>query len=82
MVEVVVDVGLGLDEPEPHAFGERRSTPRRRAAGRPRGLRELRERRVEVGDAKRDVAERAALARALGVEERDLPAARVRAERA
>ena len=35
VVEVVLDVGRRLDEPEPQALARRRSRPRRRAAGRP-----------------------------------------------
>ena len=72
VVEVVLDLGRALDEghPEPLADVEdlRRPGRKQRASGR------------EVGDAQADVRERPGLARALGVEQRQLAAPRVGAD--
>src|SRR6266849_2208407 len=80
VVEVVLDVGLRLDEPEAHAFAH---VEVRLAGARTFELasgRQLRERLVERGDAECDVLQRAALAWPLRVEERELAAARIRAD--
>ena len=72
VVEVVLDVGPRLDERHEDPFSDVEDV--RRAVGQ-RGAR-----RGEVGDAQRDVLEHAPLARAFGVEERQLAAPRVAAE--
>ena len=80
MIEVVIDVGPRFDEAEPQALGDVEvglAVPRlvdRQL------LRQLRDRRAQVGDAERDVLQGTLLARALGVEERQLAAPGVRAD--
>ena len=79
MVEVVVDVRRGLDEAEAHAFAptsKYASPSRGRSSSSPAGSAASAASRSETR--KRDVLERAALARAFRVEERELAAARVR----
>ena len=76
VVEVVLDVGLTLDETEPQALGHV-EVGAAVLAGHVEPV-EQAERLLEVGDAKRDVLERAPLARALFGEERQLAPASVR----
>ena len=78
MVEVVLDLGLRLDETEPQPFEdvEVRSTVRPLDVD---GVQSL-QRRLEVVDAKRYVLQRTPLPRPLGLEERQLAAPRVRAD--
>jgi hypothetical protein len=70
VVEVVLDLGRRLDESHADAVSEvevcARAVRKRRAGG------------LEIGDPQGDVLERAALARAFGLEERQLSVARVR----
>ena len=80
VIEVVVEVGLGLDEAERDAFCHLEV---RLALTPPLDLevvRQLRERVFEVVHAKGDVFERTALAWRFGREERQLPAPRVGAD--
>src|SRR5260221_11647701 len=80
VIEVVLNVGLRLYESEPNAFAD---VEIRLACLRTLELetvRQLRERRVERGDAKRDVLERTALARPFRIEQRQLSAPCVRAD--
>ena len=80
VVEVVVEVGVGLDETERDAFAELEV---RLALAPPLDLeavRQLGQRPLEIVHPQRDVLERAALARAFGCEERQLPAPRVGAD--
>ena len=80
MIEVVLDVGDGLDDAETDSLGQ---IEIRLAVSRTfqlDALRELGQRRREVGDAEGDMTERSALTRPLGVEQRDLAAPRIRAE--
>src|SRR4051812_40969662 len=72
MVEVVLDVGLGLDEPEAHALGADVEVAIRVASALDvEAGRECAKRGVETRDAEGDVLQGAAFARAFGVEERD-----------
>ena len=79
VVEVVLDVGRRLDEPEPQPLADVEvglAVARRSTSGRRRG----RARPLEVDTRSADVLERAAFARALGGEERQLAAPRVGAD--
>src|SRR3954453_12932282 len=81
VIEVVLNVGVCLDEPEPDAFAadvEIRGAVAGALDWNFAG--ELVERRVETRDTERDVLQRTPVARPFGVEQRDLPATRIRAE--
>src|SRR6266516_5087552 len=80
VVEVVVDVGSPLDEPESKALVEVEiGLALARLLDR-EVLRQLRDRRPQVGYAEADVLERAALTRPFSLEERQLAPASVRAD--
>src|SRR5581483_317151 len=81
MVEVVVEVGRRLDEAESYALGA--DVEVRLTVARPLERESVGQRRtgaLELGDAQGDVLQRTALARAFGVEERQLAAPRVGSE--
>jgi hypothetical protein len=80
VVEVVVDVRVRLDEPEPEPFGDVEVGLARPRLVELEPFGEPGERAAEVGDAQRDVLECPSFAHALRVEERQLAAARVRAD--
>ena len=80
MVEVVVEVGLGLDEPERDALCQLEV---RLALAPPLDLEvvgQLSKRALEVADAQRDVLERPTFPRSVGREECQLPAACIGAD--
>ena len=80
VVEVVVDVGSPLDEPKPQTLIDVEiGLALARLLDR-EVLRQLGDRRPQVGHAKRDVLERPALSRPLSLEQRQLAAAGVRAD--
>ena len=78
MVEVVVDVRLALDEPEPQAFGDVEVGAT--VLARDVNAFERAERLVQIRHTQRHVLERAPLPRSLLGEERQLPAPRIRAD--
>ena len=78
VVEVVVNVGLPLDEPESKALGEVEIGLALARLLDCEVLRQLRDRRAKVGYPEGDVLERAALTRPFGLEERQLSATSVR----
>ena len=80
MIEVVVEVGLALDEAEHQPLGRGDQHDAVVAALELELRGQLRERRLEVADAQDDGDERARLARAFGREQGQLEAARVGAD--
>ena len=79
MVEVVLDLGLRLDEPEPQALVDVEV----RSAVRPLDVDAVQslQRRLEIVDAKRYVLQRTPLPGPFGLEEGQLAASRVRADK-
>src|SRR3954451_6432435 len=81
VIEVVLDIGISLDEPQPDALSSDVEVRGAVAATLDRHLaRQLVERRAETRDTERDVLQRTAFARPVGIAERDLSATRVRPE--
>ena len=78
VIEVVVDVRVRLDEPEPQALVHVEEGAA--VLARDVDALEAAERRLQVVHTERHVLQRTALAGGLGVEQRQLPATRVRAD--